>query len=62
MTKPKANPQHPTPAYCVYPPPMRGLPFLSVAIMPDGSVIARAFRSVEEATTDNQDLIKNKRH
>jgi L-2-hydroxyglutarate oxidase LhgO len=58
----KADKKQIQPAHVVYPPPLRGLPFLAVVLMPDGSVTAKPFSSVEEAIAYNHSTTKKKRH
>lgn len=46
----------PGPAYVVYPPPTKEFPFLSVTLMPDGTVIARRFDTEDEAIAYNKQI------
>lgn len=50
-----------TVAYVVYSPPFKGLPFLAVILMPDGSVSARQFDTAEEAEKFTQEISKGER-
>ena len=47
-------------AYAVYPPPLKGLPFLAVTLSPDGSVIARQFETEDEAVKYNTEMAKQR--
>ena len=46
-------------AYVVYNPPAQGLPFLAVILVADGTVIARAFDTEEEATAFNRQMARS---
>jgi hypothetical protein len=46
-------------AYVVYDPPARGLPFLAVILAADGTVIARAFDTAEEAAAFNRQMARS---
>ena len=47
------------PAYVVYSPPTKEFPFLSVILVPDGTVIARRFDTAEEASAYNSQMAKS---
>ncbi len=47
-----------TVAYVVYSPPLKGLPFLAVILMPDGSVSARQFDTAEDAARFTMQMSK----
>lgn len=61
----EANPESPcqrcTVAYVVYSPPLNGLPFLAVILMPDGSVSARQFDTAEDAEKFTREMSKAER-
>ena len=40
-------------AHAVYSPPFKGLPFLAVTLLPDGTVIARQFETEDAAVKFN---------
>jgi hypothetical protein len=46
-------------AYVVYNPPAKGLPFLAVILAADGTVIARAFDTEEEAAAFNRQMARS---
>jgi hypothetical protein len=50
------------PISVVYNPPVLGLPYLAVIIMPNGSVSARPFDSHEEAAAHGHHLLRDKSH
>ncbi|WP_274627578.1 hypothetical protein [Arvimicrobium flavum] len=47
-------------AYVVYAPPAKGLPFLAVSLAPDGSVVAKAFDTAEEASAYNSEMARSR--
>jgi hypothetical protein len=44
------------PAFVVYSPPVKGLPFLAVTLNSNGSATARRFETYEEAVAFNKDM------
>ena len=48
----------PQSAFVVYEPPTTGFPWLSVILLPDGTVIARRFDTPEEAAKYNSEMAK----
>ena len=45
-------------AYVVYSPPHKGLPYLAVTLMPDGSVVARQFDTSEAAKSYSAEMAR----
>ncbi|MEO5756044.1 MAG: hypothetical protein ABIQ51_04225, partial [Mesorhizobium sp.] len=44
------------PAFVVYPPPIKGFPFLTVTLHPDGTVTGQQFETEREASDFNKEL------
>ncbi|UVK49323.1 hypothetical protein BPNPMPFG_008262 (plasmid) [Mesorhizobium sp. AR07] len=48
------------PAYAIYSPPTKGLPFLAVVLAPNGTVTAKQFSTADEASDYNSRLAKSR--